>query len=224
MVDNKEVVDVYPVKGGLAMRTLEEQEALLSQEAEHVLFLLLDHQLIKSQKAFYAMAIHHKDAKRSGGLSYKTHPIRVAYQLMLAGVYIDDIIGAALLHDVLEDCDVTPMDLMVKDKISEGVIDIVKLLTKEKGYDEAEYYSRIGTSPEAILVKLSDRLHNLSTMHGAFSKKKMMKYIAETKAHVLPLCDEWVSSISRYTTSMQILKQQIETLLDIYESLLVTES
>ena len=66
----------------------------------------------------------------------------------------------------------------------EEVLQAVKLLTKEKGYDMQTYVNRIRQNPIAYAVKGADRLHNLRTAFCT-SKHFRQKYITETETWYL---------------------------------------
>jgi len=178
--------------------------------------------LPESMKAFNVMKKLHEGVKRSGGLDYSTHTVRVTHQLIAAGIDDDYVIAAALLHDVIEDCNVSEDDLRNKYRLHPQVVSIVAKVTKWKGYDNETYFERINASPEAMLVKISDRLHNISTMHGAFPPEKMLSYVAETYKYIIPMCRSLKYEYPQYANVSYVMKNQIETICEIYESLLAT--
>ena len=95
---------------------------------------------------------HHGQLDKSGA-PYIFHPIHLAEQM-------DDEISccAALLHDVVEDTDVTLEDL--RSDFPEEVVEAVRLLTHEKGVPDVEYLTAIKANPIALKVKLADNAHN----------------------------------------------------------------
>ena len=114
----------------------------------------------------------HKDQKRRSGEPYFVHVLNVAYEL--AKLKVDPYtIAAGLLHDVLEDCDVTKEEFI--DNFGEEVYQIVEGVTKIsnlKFTDEKEYQATnhrkiliaMAKDVRVILVKLVDRLHNMRTL------------------------------------------------------------
>ena len=81
-------------------------------------------------RAFYFAEKQHKDQKRRSGEPYIIHPLNVAY--ILADVGLDDAtICAALLHDVVEDTEITHEDLVKEfgNEIAEMVAGVTKLST-----------------------------------------------------------------------------------------------
>ena len=98
--------------------------------------------------------------KESVGLRYITHPVAVADILKKESYDIEYQI-VALFHDLLEDTNATEDE--IRSIAGEEVLQAVKLLTKEKGYDMQTYVTRIRQNPIAYAVKGADRLHNLRT-------------------------------------------------------------
>lgn len=96
----------------------------------------------------------HKEQKDKSGLPYVFHPFHLAEQM-------DDenSVIVALLHDVVEDSDMTFIDLE-KMGFSIEVISALKLLTHEHDVDYFEYVNKIKENPLATKVKLADLKHN----------------------------------------------------------------
>lgn len=99
-----------------------------------------------------AYRAHHGQLDKSGA-PYIFHPIHLAEQM-------DDEISccAALLHDVVEDTDVTLDDL--RKDFPEELVEAVRLLTHIKGVPDVEYLTAIKSNPIALKVKLADNAHN----------------------------------------------------------------
>lgn len=130
----------------------------------------------KYNKALVFATEKHKGQLRRGGKEYITHPVSVAELLREKG-YTEDYIIAGLFHDLLEDTDATEEEILSLS--SRNVLEAVKLLTKEKGYDEEDYIRRIKNNPVAFAVKGADRLHNLRCAPEA-DEEFRKKYIKET--------------------------------------------
>ena len=118
----------------------------------------------------------HKGQFRIGGAEYITHPMAVAEIVKRQGYGIDVQI-AALFHDLLEDTDATESEILKFG--NEEILKAVKLLTKQKGYDMAEYVAGIRQNEMAFAVKAADRLHNLRCALVTDTEFKR-KYIFET--------------------------------------------
>ncbi len=96
----------------------------------------------------------HEGQTDRGGLPYVFHPLHIAEQMT------DELtVTAALLHDVLEDTDLTVSDLLSAG-ISREAAAVVEVLTRREAEDYFEYISRIAQSPAARAVKLADLRHN----------------------------------------------------------------
>ena len=105
---------------------------------------------IKAMKIAYKAHIGQVDYNN---VPYIFHPYHLAEQM-------DDEISCtvALLHDVVEDTDLTIEDL--EQEFPKSVTEVVKLLTHEKDVDYFDYVRRIKTNPIATKVKLEDLKHN----------------------------------------------------------------
>lgn len=167
----------------------------------------------------------HEHQKRKGGAPYIIHPLEVASYLVNLNIDDDNTIAAAILHDVVEDCDIQSpyIDLGKNYNLSDEVIDIVLLLTKPKDYKtsdpkEEKYYSKIKTNKKALIIKLSDRANNLSTI-DAFTKEKMINYIDETKNLIFPLCKYGKAYYPELSNAITIIKYQMVSICETIESL-----
>ena len=104
----------------------------------------------KAMKIAYKV---HDGQVDKAGLPYIFHPIHLAEQMDTEEECI-----VALLHDVVEDTDITFEDL--EKEFSQTVIDALKLLTHDKSVDYMEYVKTIKNNPIARNVKLADLKHN----------------------------------------------------------------
>ena len=109
-----------------------------------------------------------------GGVPYIFHPIHLAETM-------DDEISTcvALLHDTVEDTDVTPEDL-AKEFPAE-VVNAVRLLTHEENVDYFDYVRAIKQNPVAVKVKLADLAHNgdpKRICNQGNQEKRRVKYAA----------------------------------------------
>ncbi len=112
----------------------------------------------------------HRDHRRKGNTAapYINHPIAVADQLAANGCAEDTgLLMAALLHDVVEDTDTTHEELL--GIFGERVAGIVKEVTDDKSLSrrdikEAAVRTIAGKSREALLLKLSDLIANVTDL------------------------------------------------------------
>lgn len=141
----------------------------------------------------------HDGQYRKGGEPYIIHPVAVCDYVREWGYGIDYQI-VALFHDLLEDTDATDEEILALS--NEKVLHSVKLLTKEKGYDMAEYVSAIKNDDMARVVKTADRLHNLRSALCT-SEEFKRKYVLETVDWYLGFSDEIKVAVKELAQSME---------------------
>lgn len=113
---------------------------------------------------------HHGQVDQSGQ-PYIFHPYHLAEQMK------DELtVCVALLHDVVEDTDITFEQL--QQEFPEEIIETLKLLTHDDGEDYFEYVKRIRNNPNAVAVKLADIAHNSdqSRMTGTNISEEKKEY------------------------------------------------
>jgi len=111
----------------------------------------------------------HKDQYDRAGVPYVFHPIHLAEEMDTEETCI-----AALLHDVVEDTNVTFAEL--EKEFSKPVIDALKLLTHDENVDYIDYVKEIKKNPIAIKVKIADLKHNSDiTRLDNFSEKDLKR-------------------------------------------------
>ncbi|PAW94924.1 RelA/SpoT family protein [Mucilaginibacter sp. MD40] len=151
-----------------------------------------DKRLIR--KAFEMALESHKDMRRKSGEPYIYHPIAVA-QIAAEEIGLGTTsIVCALLHDVVEDTDVTLEDIELE--FGKKVAKIIDGLTKISGvFDtnsslQAENFRKmlltLADDVRVILIKLADRLHNMRTMEF-MPRDKQLKLSSETVYLYAPL-------------------------------------
>jgi len=146
------------------------------------------------RKAFNIAVEAHKDQRRKSGEPYIYHPIAVA-RICAEEIGLGTTsVVAALLHDTVEDTDLTLDD--VKDLFGPTVSTIIDGLTKISGLQfatdsiQAENFRKVlltlAQDVRVILVKLADRLHNMRTLDHQ-SRDKQLKIASETLYLYAPL-------------------------------------
>lgn len=152
-------------------------------------------QMIKD--AFELARLKHEGQFRKSGDPYIQHPLEVAY--MLAELHSSPTtIVAGLLHDLLEDTDLTPEDM--KKQFGEEVVNIVdgvtkisqlKYMTKEKALAKTHQKILLAMAKDirVVLVKLLDRVHNMRTL-DYLAHEKQIKIAQETKDLYAPLAHQ----------------------------------
>ena len=140
----------------------------------------------------------HKGQFRIGGDEYITHPVAVSEIVKRQGYGIDVQI-AALFHDLLEDTDANESEIITYG--NEKILIAVKLLTKQKGYNMAEYVAGIRKNETAFAVKAADRLHNLRCALVTDTEFKR-KYIFETVDWYLDFSPEIPKAVKALAESL----------------------
>jgi guanosine-3',5'-bis(diphosphate) 3'-pyrophosphohydrolase len=155
-----------------------------------------NYNITKITSAYEFAAEKHKDQKRESGEPYITHPIAVAQILIELGMDTDTIC-AALLHDVVEDTEASLEDL--KKRFGADVANLVDGVTKlnqvslySKEEQQAENIRKMLLSMSkdirVIIIKLSDRLHNMRTL--AFRNELKRRSVSlETMSIFVPLAN-----------------------------------
>ena len=164
-------------------------------------------------------------------LPYFLHVLKVCSTLInldlkLPDKELDILFCSAICHDLLEDChDKFPkggIELVENYGIDGEVLDIVRLLSKHTGADEeelSEYFNAIKYNKLALLVKFSDRGHNVETL-SCMKLDKIHKYVKETRDWIYPLCSYAKQNYPEITTGVTILKSKIaiETSISIMDA------
>lgn len=163
------------------------------------------------QKALLIARNMHEGQFRKGGAEYLVHPLRVCAYLAALKLDDDILLSAALLHDVIEDVEAVrndPQSLVNIYGVSQEVVDLVIRLTKLKCTPIDVYYKAVSEDWRAILIKLSDRCNNVSTL-DCFTPEKMTAYIKETEDYVLQLCRYAKLHYPKYNNEVTIMKYHI---------------
>lgn len=168
-----------------------------------------DRELVRT--AFEMAADAHKDMRRKSGEPYILHPLAVA-QITVEeiGLGVRSAI-CALLHDTVEDTEVTLED--VEREFGTEIANIVNGLTKisnvidsNTSTTQAENFKKIlltlADDPRVILIKLADRLHNMRTL-DSMSREKQLKIASETVFIYAPLA---------HRLGLYIIKSELEDL------------
>jgi len=152
-----------------------------------------DKKLIR--KAFDVAVDAHKDQRRKSGEAYIFHPIAVA-KIVAGEIGLGATsIAAALMHDVVEDTDITVEDIekMFNPKIArivDGLTKIAKVKTDQEISMQAENFRKmlltLNDDVRVILIKIADRLHNMQTMESMVDYKQA-KIASETLYIYAPL-------------------------------------
>ncbi|WP_395075770.1 RelA/SpoT family protein, partial [Flavobacterium sp.] len=152
-----------------------------------------DKKLIR--KAFDVAVEAHQDQRRKSGEAYVFHPIAVA-KIVAGEIGLGaTAIAAALMHDVVEDTDITVKDIekMFNPKVAQLVEGLTKISQVKKDMNismQAENFRKmlltLNDDVRVIIIKLADRLHNMQTMESMVDYKQV-KIASETLYIYAPL-------------------------------------
>lgn len=150
---------------------------------------------MRIRKAFELSAEAHKDMRRKSGEPYIYHPIAVA-KIAAEEIGLDTTsIVCALLHDTVEDTEITLDDIQNlfgkrERTIIDGLTKISGVSNYENASDQAENFRKmlltLSDDVRVILVKLADRLHNMRTLDH-MKREKQLKIASETLFMYAPL-------------------------------------
>lgn len=155
-----------------------------------------DADLMAMQRAYHFSREAHCSQKRSEGSPYINHPLSVAY--ILADMRMDTLsIAAGLLHDTVEDAEVTLDDIRTifgKDVsfIVKGLTKLSKVEFRTKQEAQAENFRKMllamSEDIRVMLIKFADRLHNMRTL-GFLPESKQQRIAAETLEIYAPIAN-----------------------------------
>jgi guanosine-3',5'-bis(diphosphate) 3'-pyrophosphohydrolase len=139
-----------------------------------------DHLLLA--RAIQFAADKHASQVDKGGNAYILHPLRMMMRLRTSD---PELMAIAVLHDVVEDCDVS-FDELRAIGMTERVVTGVRALTRQAGETYEQFIERLACSPDALLVKREDLRDNsdLTRLRGVTEKDvaRMQKYMRAFKA------------------------------------------
>ena len=146
---------------------------------------VLDFGLIN--KAIYFAKKYHDGQLRKSGEPFYSHPLEVAYMISDYNLKTD-VIAASILHDVVEDTEVTIN--MILETFGQRVAEMVNRLTRDRpdgtklSVKEIIRMAYKNGDKEVLLIKIFDRLHNLQNIHF-LTADKQIKVAKETLNTVL---------------------------------------
>ena len=157
------------------------------------------------ERAYSFAARSHAGHQRASGSPYLSHPLGVS--MILADLRMDSVtIGSGLLHDTVEDCDVTVAQLQQEfgeevALIVDGVTKLGRIEFSRQEERQAETFRKMllamAKDIRVILVKLGDRLHNMRTLEY-LPEHKQQRIAQETMDIYAPLANRlgihWVKS------------------------------
>ncbi|MBV1893123.1 MAG: HD domain-containing protein, partial [Ilumatobacteraceae bacterium] len=161
-------------------------------------------------RAYRVAAEAHQSQMRSSGEAYINHPLAVSQ--IVADIGLDDVsVAAALLHDAVEDTEIT-VDDVARDfgseiaEIVDGVTKLERIRFDSREEQQAATMRKMlvamAKDLRVLVIKLADRLHNMRTI-AAMPQQKQHRIAQETLDIYAPLA---------HRLGMQEMKQQLEDL------------
>lgn len=140
----------------------------------------------------YKLAVNaHAEQKRKSGIPYISHPVSVAYIIVELGIDTDSVV-AALLHDVVEDTDVSLSEIekMFGSDIAnliDGVTKIGRIPYSSREEQQAENLRKMlmamANDIRVIIIKLADRLNNMRTIDCMPQQKQLEKSLENMEVY-----------------------------------------
>lgn len=168
--------------------------------------------VLEVKKAIYYAKKYHGTQKRETGEPYYSHPLEVAY-MVSDYLFRTDIIVASILHDTIEDTDLTFEMIQTEfgSLVANQVVDLSRVKEDGNKISSAEMVKSLWLQKkyDVLLVKLFDRLHNIQTI-SVKSPEKIHKIVEETISAFLVLAvylnisdaeKEIIQLCSKYITS-----------------------
>ena len=169
-------------------------ERPVDQLIEKAKLYMIESDVEKIEEAYQFALTAHQDQNRYSGEPYIMHPTKVAEILIDLKLDVVTVV-AALLHDVVEDTDVTFE--IIEEKFSpeiaqlvDGVTKLGRIKYKSKEEQEAENHRKMFVAMakdiRVILIKLADRLHNMRTLDH-LPEEKQVRIAQETLEIFAPI-------------------------------------
>lgn len=190
MADTKTTFNIDLSSYTLEPPQQEDLEQLLKVCREHL--ESVDEDMVS--RAFKLCYLSHEGVERASGEPYYHHPVTVA-KIVASEINIDDVsVVASLLHDTVEDTEVTLDDIeeMFGDTVSHLIDGVTKIsgVFKSRNTKQAETFMKLLLSMaediRVVLIKFADRLHNMRTIQHLPREKQMQK-ATETMELYAPL-------------------------------------
>lgn len=149
------------------------------------------------KKAYLLASKEHGDTRRKTGEPYIMHPLCVA-KILADGGHESDMVAAAILHDIVEDCKVTVKDL--EREFGVNIADTVDAVTKVSAMfapdeemskrdlddlSDIKFLTEISDNKKAVYIKCADRIHNLRTI-SIFPEEQQKAKAYHTRNIIIP--------------------------------------
>lgn len=176
-----------------------------------------------------AARAHRTQHRKASDLPYISHPASVVMLLLRAGIDSEEILAAALLHDVVEDTDVSLDEL--HEQFPPQVVQLVMAMTERKQNDagqnrswqdrKEEHLVQIASANwEARAIALADKLHNLGAMLvDHHSGEEVWTRFNAPREKVLWYHREMIAAAEQGDTRLTILASECRQLVEQLEAI-----
>lgn len=171
-------------------------------------------------KAFTFAQEYHKGVRKDSSPEF-SHQVWIANFAITLPIPKEDmeiLLAAIFLHDVCEDYDVTfeEIERQFGKRVREIVQNLSKVYRGQK-IEESVYFERISNCALSAIAKGCDRLHNLSSMVGAFTKEKQISYIKESTDWHLPVLKTARRKFPQYELAFENIKLNLTSRISLIE-------
>lgn len=197
---------------------------------EYIEHYAIDHQLMNTAIALPLARGLHDGSHRKSSVTRGGESFRLPYVIhcllvcrMLVDLHIpmpreeeDIVLAAALCHDMVEDIPFPEhgKEMVTRFHLDPRVYETVKLVSKRRDFTDEEeraFFHNIESNPRSLLVKLSDRSHNVEDLYN-MSAWKVHEYIGETRKFFLPMCEYGLAHYPELQKTIEILQDKIVSL------------
>jgi (p)ppGpp synthase/HD superfamily hydrolase len=179
-------------------------------------YFLLGREFYLAADALEFAGKYHTGFRKDGVTPEFQHQLEIAHYvrtLLPSLMFPEDTLAAVLLHDVPEDYGVPHAE--ISNRFGAKVGRAVFLMDKHSNAN----FAAIGEDPIASVAKGGDRVHNLQSMTGVFTREKQLTYIAETQTKFLPMLKTARRLFPRQETAYENIKHMMNSQLELLEAL-----
>lgn len=194
-------------------------------------YWLLGKGYYQALEAMEWLLAHHKGVRKDGVTPEIVHQMSVVYYLKTIHdnlLHPEETLCAGFLHDSPEDLPEEIPVARIANTFGPIVAAPVRICNRFYGDEKAmrnkkdlkSYYIEIGRNDISSIVKSADRIHNVQTMIGVFTKEKQREYVRETEEFVIPMIKDARRRFPRqepsYENAKHLLRCQIELIKAIH--------
>lgn len=186
-------------------------------------YWLLGKGWLTALKAMEFARAYHTGVRKDGFTPEFQHQLEIAHFIRTLASGLENpeqVLTLAFLHDVAEDYGVSQEELepLFGQAVSTGVLILSKKFRGESKDTDA-YFEDIGNNINTSIVKGADRIHNLQSMLGVFTREKQTIYMAEVRYHFLPMLKKARRLFPQQEMAYENIKHMLTSQLELYEAI-----